>query len=136
MDIENLDRKLAKLSDPIAYHFENNLHFLVMNSKENSFDPTTISQVHKVLDKIEAAPDSEPGTLVTISTSPKIFSTGFNLEYLKNEKAHIYEMMSSFSELSDRLLTFPMATVAVVNGHAFAGGLLFSLLHDFRIMNA
>ena len=29
-----------------------------------------------------------------------------------------------------------MPTMTVVNGHAFAGGLLFSLAHDYRIMRA
>ena len=29
-----------------------------------------------------------------------------------------------------------MATVAVMNGHSYAGGLFLALLHDFRIMNA
>lgn len=27
-----------------------------------------------------------------------------------------------------------MPTMAVINGHAFAGGLLFALTHDFRMM--
>ena len=28
-----------------------------------------------------------------------------------------------------------MPTVALVNGHAFAGGLMLAMMHDYRIMN-
>jgi enoyl-CoA hydratase/carnithine racemase len=33
-------------------------------------------------------------------------------------------------------MTFPMPTMALINGHAFAGGLLFAFAHDFRMMRA
>ncbi len=33
-------------------------------------------------------------------------------------------------------MTFPLVTVAAVNGHAFAGGMLLALACDFRIMNS
>ena len=35
-----------------------------------------------------------------------------------------------------RFITLPYPTMCVINGHAFAGGLLFSLAHDYRIMTA
>ena len=35
-----------------------------------------------------------------------------------------------------RLVAFPMPTLAIFNGTAWAGGLIFGLCHDHRIMNA
>jgi len=34
-----------------------------------------------------------------------------------------------------RLATYPMPTIALMNGHAFAGGLMLAMYHDYRIFN-
>ena len=34
------------------------------------------------------------------------------------------------------MLALPLPTVAAINGHAFAGGGMFALAHDFRVMRA
>ena len=35
-----------------------------------------------------------------------------------------------------KILTLGMPSMAVFNGHAFAGGLIIGLMHDFRIMTS
>jgi enoyl-CoA hydratase/carnithine racemase len=44
--------------------------------------------------------------------------------------------MEALHGLFARLLSFPMATVAAINGHAFAAGLMMAVAHDFRVMRA
>ena len=39
-----------------------------------------------------------------------------------------------FGPVLARLKCFPMPTLAVINGHAYAGGLIFACAHDSRIM--
>ena len=31
--------------------------------------------------------------------------------------------------------SYPMPTIALINGHAFAGGLMTAMMHDYRLMN-
>jgi enoyl-CoA hydratase/carnithine racemase len=44
--------------------------------------------------------------------------------------------ISDFHRFLARLLVFPTATVAAMNGHAFAGGGMVALAQDFRVMRA
>jgi len=41
---------------------------------------------------------------------------------------------STFSPFVARFLTFPIPCIAAINGHAFAGGFITALAHDFRVM--
>ncbi|KAK1761264.1 enoyl-CoA delta isomerase 3 [Echria macrotheca] len=73
-----------------------------------------------------------PGVLVTTSSIPKFYSNGLDLDLaFADEKflpGYLYRLFR-------RLVTYPMPTVALLNGHAFAGGLMLALHHDYRIMN-
>ncbi|KAK6855074.1 enoyl-CoA hydratase/isomerase [Apiospora arundinis] len=42
---------------------------------------------------------------------------------------------NSLYPLFRRFLTFPMPTVALVNGHCFAGGLMLAMHHDYRVFS-
>lgn len=33
-----------------------------------------------------------------------------------------------------RLLVFPMPTLCLIEGHCYAGGLIFAICHDYKIM--
>jgi len=39
-----------------------------------------------------------------------------------------------YHKVLEKMLTLPMVTVAAINGHAFAGGLMLALAHDYRVM--
>ncbi|GAA5902368.1 enoyl-CoA hydratase/isomerase family protein [Sporobolomyces salmoneus] len=70
------------------------------------------------------------GSLVLTGESGKgkFFSNGLQLELVKPGfwKNQYYKLLS-------RLLTFPLSTIAAVNGHAWAGGLTLALACDWRI---
>ncbi|KAL7417109.1 ClpP/crotonase-like domain-containing protein [Mrakia frigida] len=71
------------------------------------------------------------GAVVIRGEGEKFFSNG--LDYansLKDPEFHI----NTFSPFISRLLTFPLITIAAINGHCFAGGFATALACDFRIM--
>ncbi|KAH8816225.1 ClpP/crotonase-like domain-containing protein [Xylogone sp. PMI_703] len=73
-----------------------------------------------------------PGVVVTTSAIPKFYSNGLDLDHAFNTKSFWEE---SLWKLFKRLLTYPMPTVALLNGHAFAGALMLAMHHDYRIFN-
>ena len=72
------------------------------------------------------------GVVVSTSSITKFYSNG--LDYESAVKDPVF-FRSSLYPLWWRLLTYPMPTVALINGHAFAGGLMTAMMHDYRIMN-
>ncbi|EEP78787.1 predicted protein [Uncinocarpus reesii 1704] len=72
------------------------------------------------------------GVLMTTSKIPKFYSNGLDLEHAMTTEGFWAKTYWPFWK---RLLTFPMPTVALLNGHAYAGGLFVALLHDYRIQN-
>ena len=72
------------------------------------------------------------GVVITTSTIPKFYSNG--LDYDNAIKDPTFFSTSLFP-LWHRLLTYPMPTIALLNGHAFAGGLMLGMFHDYRVMN-
>ncbi|KAH6608233.1 hypothetical protein Trco_004546 [Trichoderma cornu-damae] len=73
-----------------------------------------------------------PGVLITTSGIAKFYSNGLDLQHSVDTDG-FWPLMYS---LWQRLLTFPMPTVALVNGHAFAGGLMLAMAHDYRLAPA
>jgi len=41
---------------------------------------------------------------------------------------------NTFNPFLSRFLTFPIPCIAAINGHAFAGGFITALAHDYRVM--
>lgn len=72
------------------------------------------------------------GVVVSTSSITKFYSNG--LDYEKAVKDPTF-FRNSLYPLWWRLLTYPMPTIALINGHAYAGGLMTAMMHDYRIMN-
>ncbi|KAK7208007.1 ClpP/crotonase-like domain-containing protein [Myxozyma melibiosi] len=70
--------------------------------------------------------------LVTTSKIAKFYSNGLDLERAMTTPGFWDERINP---LFKRLLEYPTPLVAMINGHAFAGGFMFALCHDYRIMN-
>src|SRR6185369_16382645 len=77
-----------------------------------------------------------PVALVTVGED-KFYSNGLDLTWLTGEgAAEGPTFLRAFIAFLGRVLAFPMPTVAAMNGHAFAGGGMLALAHDYRVMRA
>ncbi|KAF9064177.1 ClpP/crotonase-like domain-containing protein [Rhodocollybia butyracea] len=61
----------------------------------------------------------------------KFFSNG--LDFANSQKDPNFFRLT-FDPLLERILTFPIPTIAAINGHCFAGGLMLSMACDYRVM--
>jgi enoyl-CoA hydratase/carnithine racemase len=89
-----------------------------------------VKALHLTLDILQTK--FPPGVVITTSGLSKFYSNGLDLEHATSTPGFFTETLYG---LWHRLLTYPMPTVALLNGHTFAGGLMVAMMHDYRIMN-
>lgn len=111
---------------------EDGIHILYMNTKENRFNPDFMAKIHAALDQVEAYKGKT--ALITTSMHKKLYSNGMDLNWMMENGEKSYEMVKDFVKLLARLYIFPVPTIAAINGHAFAGGFMWAMAHDFRYM--
>jgi enoyl-CoA hydratase/carnithine racemase len=114
----------------------NDVFILTMDEGENRWNTTFTRAFNAAMDEIENS--DGPAALVTASADPKFFSNGLDLDWIQSEGEHPGGDRSVFGAetmtLFGRMITFPMPTIAAVNGHAFGAGFMIALCHDERVM--
>ena len=99
---------------------------------KNLVDSEFLGALNAELDRVEADADA---TGLVVTGNDKYFSNGFDLEFLgRLDSAQLPIFIGDAQRLVARVLTFPMPTVAAVNGHAFGIVAMFALAHDQRVM--
>lgn len=106
---------------------------LDLGDTENRFHPDWLKEVQQHLTTVDTTEGSR--ALVTTATG-KFFSNGLDLEWLSQNGERFLDYVIDVHALLARLLALPVPTVAAVQGHAFAGGGMVALAHDFRVMRA
>ena len=113
---------------------EGDVFVLRMQTGENRFNRPFLDAFHAALDQVEKS--SGPAALVTVGAD-KFFSNGLDLTWMSGDgAADAGTFVKDFVRFFGRVMAFPVLTVAAMNGHAFAGGGMLALAHDFRVMRA
>lgn len=116
----------------IELYRQGQVFVLHMDAGENRFNGDSLDGIEAALDEAEAF--DGPAALVTTGEG-KFFSNGLDLEWMMSEGTDRAEaFVGRVHAMFARVLAVPMASVAAINGHAFAGGAMLSLSHDFRVM--
>lgn len=110
---------------------DDDVYVLDLGDGENRFHPDWLAEVDAALDQVE----KDPAPLVTTASS-RIYSNGLDLDWLGQHGDQLQAYVATVHGLLARTLAFPTPTVAAIPGHAFAGGAMFALAHDFRVMRA
>ncbi|OTA67174.1 enoyl-CoA hydratase/isomerase family protein [Hypoxylon sp. EC38] len=105
------------------------VYVLTWNSPpDNRLTPVFNTALMTALDIIEFG--YPPGVVITTSAISKFYSNGLDLQ-LALSSPGFFE--NSLYPLFRRFLTYPMPTIAMINGHGFAGGLMLAMHHDYRV---
>ncbi|BBZ45526.1 enoyl-CoA hydratase-related protein [Mycobacterium parmense] len=104
---------------------------LTLGDDENRFAPDWLDEVTARLDEIEGTSKG----LVTAGIG-KFYSNGLDLEWLSANAERGQWYVGAVQRLFARILTFPMPTIAAVNGHAFGAGAMLAIAHDYRVMRS
>jgi enoyl-CoA hydratase/carnithine racemase len=103
-----------------------------MDNNENRFTPQFFVEFLRALDEIES--NDNVKALITTG-SGKFYSNGLDLDGMASSTPeHAKQVNINVGILYKRMLSYPMVTIAAINGHAFAAGGLLALSHDYRIM--
>ncbi|MEV0354702.1 enoyl-CoA hydratase-related protein [Nocardia sp. NPDC050697] len=116
---------------PATLHYDNDIAVLTLGTDENRFSPDWLDAVGAHLDTVER----DARGLITIGTG-KFYSNGLDLEWLLAHGERAEEYVARVQALLARLLTFPLPTVAAINGHSFGAGAMLGMAHDYRVMRA
>ncbi|WP_432021279.1 enoyl-CoA hydratase-related protein [Streptomyces sp. 1222.5] len=111
--------------------YAQDLCLLDLGDDENVFNPDWIREINTALDQVEAAPG--PRALVTLARG-KFWSNGLDLDWLAANTCGASTFLDSVHALLARVLTLPV--ISIIQGHAFAGGAMLALAHDYRVMRA
>ncbi|KAI9309427.1 ClpP/crotonase-like domain-containing protein [Cunninghamella echinulata] len=119
----------------MTLHKEGDVFILHLHHKDNRFDTEFCKSILLALQTIEdifvTAEETLDMALVTVGDG-KIFSNGLDLGHAVSYTP----FMDVFLSLLKKLVSFCIPTIAALNGHAFAGGCMFAMAHDYRVMRS
>jgi len=124
---------MAKLD----WELNDKVALVTMGEADNKLNIDLVKSLLEMLDKIEK--ETEALTLVIKSGHTHIWTNGFDIDWIlaslgKGNKKEVKEFLVMDLALRRRLLTYPLITIAALNGHCFGGGAVFSCCFDFRFM--
>ena len=109
---------------------------VTMNTnKVNAQNPVFFADLHAAFDRLEA---EFSGCAVVLTGTGVLFSAGLDFDhhfplFARRSLKEIDAWFEVYRATNLRLFTYPRPTVAAINGHAYAGGLITALGCDHRI---
>ena len=108
------------------------------NEDEHRLGPTLINSILSSLSQVKS--QATAGSALVTTSRGKFFSNGFDLAWAHAAGSNtgaldrLRHMSDIFKPIIAELLSFPMPTIAAINGHAAATGFMLALSHDYLFM--
>ncbi|MBN1689741.1 MAG: enoyl-CoA hydratase/isomerase family protein [Dehalococcoidia bacterium] len=123
----------------IDWELQDKVALVTMDEADNRLNPGMVNSLLETLDAIEK--ETEALTVVVNSGHSHIWTNGFDIDWIlasleKGARAEVRQFLIMDLHLRRRLLTYPLITIAALNGHTFGGGAVFSSCFDFRFMRS
>ncbi|KAI8602838.1 ClpP/crotonase-like domain-containing protein [Dissophora ornata] len=114
---------------------EGPLFIMTMVDKENRFTTEMCKAICDALDHVADSVDKEGLTEAALVTrgQDKFYSNGLHFEKALTIPGFTDH---TFMPMLNKILMFGIPTIACLNGHAFAGGCLMAMAHDYRVMRS
>uniref|UniRef100_A0A2P2Q2N5 Delta(3)-Delta(2)-enoyl-CoA isomerase n=1 Tax=Rhizophora mucronata TaxID=61149 RepID=A0A2P2Q2N5_RHIMU len=112
----------------------------LIGDDEHRLNPTLIASILSALR--EAKSQATRGSVLVTTSTGRFFSNGFDLAWAKaagspaDSVQRLFHMVESLKPVVAELISFPMPTIAALQGHAAAGGLVLAMSHDYVLMRS
>ncbi|GGE12791.1 crotonase [Marinithermofilum abyssi] len=107
------------------------IHFSI--NKSNTYDLDFYRELNDAIDDIRF--DHEIKVVILVSDTPKFFSAGANVDFLKSTDPHTKTQFCLFcNETLDKIARSPQIYIACLEGHTVGGGLELAMGCDLRFM--
>lgn len=123
----------------VEWEKDESVAIVKLNNGGNPQNLSFADALNKTLE--EVVDDKSITALVLTSTDLKIFSTGVDVDWVtsqmqENNVQKVKDFMLGMNSVFAKLLTYPIPTIAAINGHAFGNGAILSCACDFRFMRS
>ncbi len=132
-------RHRERVMSILSWEKNESVAVIKMSNGENRMNQVFTDTMIAIMDEIAA--DTSISSVMILSGDGKFWSTGLDVQWAlglaqAGNMAAIRTFMESINEMFKKILLFPMPVIAVINGHAFGAGAIFSCVCDFRFMKA
>lgn len=118
----------------IAYEQKGNLGIITLNRPDsmNAFNYDMLLELSQIADAVRINPDIR--VVIITGAGDRAFSVGADLKERKNlTDQQVKRNILKIGEVFSAIENLPQPTIAMMNGHAFGGGMELALACDFRI---